>query len=161
MEPDLYDLVSGWLGREIELARREELLARLRQDDPFRRDFVAEIRMLGKLKIVQSPEPRWLRLEDELGWTASESSPSEAMEDRIVRRLDETPTPRAARRRRWMVGVAAVLLAAAGVALAILSREAQQGVPTTRSGRSVSASRYGDGAGDGRQAGRGGVGADG
>lgn len=27
MEPDLYDLVSAWLGREIESARCEELIA--------------------------------------------------------------------------------------------------------------------------------------
>ena len=116
MEPDLYDLVSAWLGRELEPARREALLARIGRDEDFRRDFVAEIRMLGMLKIVQSPEPRWLRLEDELGWSASESSPPEALEDRIVRRLDGPLTPRPVWRRRWMVGAAAVLLAAVWLA---------------------------------------------
>ena len=71
MEPDLCDSVR-LVGREIEPARREVLLARLGGDEEFRREFVAEIRMLGMLKVVQSPEPRWLRLEDELGWSAAE-----------------------------------------------------------------------------------------
>ena len=42
----------------------------MRQDEAFRRAFVSEIHMLGMLKVVQSAEPRWLRLEDELGWSA-------------------------------------------------------------------------------------------
>jgi hypothetical protein len=127
MEPDLYDLVSAWSGREIEPVRCEELLARLGREPVFRREFVAEIRMLGMLKIVQSPEPRWLRLEDELGWSASESSHSEALEDRIVRKLDGSPTPRPSRRRRWIVGAAAVLLA--GVALSLYLRHQPQHLP--------------------------------
>ena len=88
MEPDLADLMAAWLGRETEPARREELLARLRADEAFRRAFVDEIRMLGMLKTVQSPESRWLRLEDELGWSSDESSRVEPLEDRIIKRLD-------------------------------------------------------------------------
>ena len=68
MDPDLRDLLAAWLGGEGEAARRDELVARVRQDEGFRRAFVDEIRMLGMLKTVQSPESRWLRLEDELGW---------------------------------------------------------------------------------------------
>ena len=109
MEPDLCDLMAAWLGREIEPARREELVARLRGDESFRAAFVAEIRMLGMLKTVQSPEPRWLRLEDELGWSASEPSSVETLEDRIVRQLDGPPRPRPYRRLRW-TAAAAILL---------------------------------------------------
>ncbi len=112
MEPDLYDLVSAWLGREIESARCEELIARLRRDEAFRREFVDEIRMLGMLKVVQSPEPRWLRLEDELGWSASESPPSEPLEDRIVRRLDEPTATRPTRGQWWSAAAAAAVLLA-------------------------------------------------
>jgi hypothetical protein len=117
MEPDLCDLLSAWLGREVEPARREELLERLRRDEAFRREFVAEIRMLGMLKTVQSPESRWLRLEDELGWSAAEPSPGEALEDRVVRKLDDPPPPR----RSWprvggSVAAAAALLAAVSFA---------------------------------------------
>ena len=72
MDEDLRDLLSAWLGGEIDAARGDELLARVRQDEAFRRAFVDEIRMLGMLRAVQSTEPRWLRLEDELGWSAAE-----------------------------------------------------------------------------------------
>ena len=61
MESDLFQLLSAWLGQEIEPERRETLMGRLRDDAAFRREFVAEIRMLGMLEVVQSPEPRWLR----------------------------------------------------------------------------------------------------
>jgi hypothetical protein len=69
MKEDLSDLLSAWLGREIDPARCGELLARLRVDDEFRQEFVPEIRMYGMLRTVQSAEPRWLRLEDDLGWS--------------------------------------------------------------------------------------------
>ena len=88
MEPDLADLLAAWLGREPEPARGEALLARLRLDPAFRRSFVAEIRMLGMLEAVQSPESRWLRLEDELGWSSTDRAPVEPLEDRVIRRLD-------------------------------------------------------------------------
>jgi Concanavalin A-like lectin/glucanases superfamily len=111
MGPDLADLLSAWQGREIEPSRREELLERLRQDAPFRLEFIAEIRMLGMLKTVQSPESRWLRLEDELGWGASEANPVDTLEDRIVRRLELAPRFGAWRWRKWGAGAAALLLA--------------------------------------------------
>ena len=60
MEPDLRDLLSAWLGTECEAPRYDELLARVRQDETFRRAFVSEIRMLGMLKVVQSAEPMFL-----------------------------------------------------------------------------------------------------
>ncbi len=113
MESDLYDILSAWLGREIDPARREELLERLRQDEAFRGEFVDEIRMLGMLKIVQSPEPRWLRLEDELGWSAADLSPPEALEDRIVHRLDDPPEMRPSHRRWWWFAAAAAASLAA------------------------------------------------
>ena len=123
MEPDLFDLLSAWSGREIEPSRREEVLDRLRGDEAFRREFVAEIRMLGMLKVVQSPEPRWLRLEDELGWGSSEASSSEPLEDRIVRRLEGALMHRPTWRRRWAIGAAALL---AAVVVASLWQRAPQ-----------------------------------
>jgi hypothetical protein len=87
MEPDLLDLLTAWLGTECEVPRYDELLARVRQDEAFRRAFVNEIRMLGMLKVVQSAEPRWLRLEDELGWSAAEQAAGETLEEKIKRRL--------------------------------------------------------------------------
>jgi hypothetical protein len=97
MEADLRDLLMAWLGGEIDPARGDELLARVRQDEAFRRSFVAEIRMLGMLKAVQSTEPRWLRLEDELGWSAAGQSGGETLEDAVVRRLERSPRGAASR----------------------------------------------------------------
>ena len=71
MDQDLQDLLALWLGdHDPGEARRSALLARLESDDAFRRAFVEEIRLLGMVRAVQSSEPRWLRLEDEIGWSA-------------------------------------------------------------------------------------------
>jgi Concanavalin A-like lectin/glucanases superfamily len=116
MEPDMNDLVQAWLGHEIDPARYEQLLARLHADAAFRREFVAEIRIHGMLKTVQSPEPRWLRLEDELGWSAVEPGLNGTLEDRVAGKLGDSPRPhRAGRRRWWAAAAAAVLVAAASV----------------------------------------------
>jgi hypothetical protein len=132
MEPDLNDLLAAWLGRDVDPARREELLARLRRDETFRRAFVAEVWMLGKLKAVQSPESRWLRLEDELGWSAAEATAGEALEDRVVSRL---PLPKLARPRAWRgwAGAAAALvLLGAGLALWSWPRRGERPRAATR-----------------------------
>jgi hypothetical protein len=118
MEPDLRDLLSAWLGGEVEPPRRDELLARVRQDEAFRRAFVDEIRMLGMLRAVQAAEPRWLRLEDELGWIAAEQSAREGIEEGIFRRLRGGPR-RPFGPWRWGVVVAASALLAAGLALGL------------------------------------------
>src|ERR1700722_8690151 len=101
MEPDLRDLLSAWLGTECAAPRYDELLARVRQDEAFRRAFVNEIRMLGMLKAVQSAEPRWLRLEDELGWSAAEQLADETLEEGVMRRLDAMRAPF----RAWTLGI--------------------------------------------------------
>jgi hypothetical protein len=113
MEEDLRDLLSAWLGGEIDAARGDELLARVGREEEFRRAFVAEIRMLGMLRAVQSTEPRWLRLEDELGWSAVEPARGETLEDRVVRQLDDPPRRRASRGWIWGIATAACVLAAA------------------------------------------------
>ena len=69
MDTDLQDLLTAWLDdKDFDEQRYAALLARLREDVAFRQTFIDEIRLLGMLKVVQSSEPRWLRLEDELGW---------------------------------------------------------------------------------------------
>jgi hypothetical protein len=70
MDPDLQDLLALWLSdQDPGEARREALLARLRTDNAFRAEFIAEIHMHGMLRVVQSSEPRWLGLEDAIGWS--------------------------------------------------------------------------------------------
>jgi hypothetical protein len=117
MDQDLQDLLALWLGdHDPGEQRRDALLARLRGDEDFRRAFVEEIRLLGMLRAVQSSEPRWLRLEDEVGWSARQREDVEALARRVVREGE-----RRLRARRWLrrsLAVAAAALVVAGLYLA-------------------------------------------
>ena len=79
--------------------------------------------MLGLLKVVQSPEPRWLRLEDELGWSTSGPSMPEPLEDRVMSRLDDVPRSRrpAASGRDGPIAAAAVVLATLAATIAVFN----------------------------------------
>jgi hypothetical protein len=117
MDQDLQDLLALWLGdHDPGEARRDALLARLRGDDAFRRTFFEEIRLLGMLRAVQSAEPRWLRLEDEAGWSAGRCEDVETLALRVVR--EGRRRLRARRFVRGAVVAAAALLVAAGLFLA-------------------------------------------
>jgi hypothetical protein len=111
MDQDLLDLLSALKGDPLDDARREELLARLRADDAFRQVFVAQIHLLGMLKAVQATEPRWLLLEDELGWSTDRPAEGNQLENRVLLRLQDAPCPRPVVRWKWgAVTAAAVLL---------------------------------------------------
>ncbi|MDR3620629.1 MAG: iron dicitrate transport regulator FecR [Paludisphaera borealis] len=117
MDQDLIDLLSAWRGAELATSRVEELLSRLRQDEELLRSFVHEIRMLGMLKAVQTVEPRWLSLQEELGWGTDEGRFDDDHEDEIMRRVggsgfSRSPWPRP----RW---TGAAVLTALLLALAI------------------------------------------
>ena len=109
MDPDLEDLLRAWMGSAVSEDRQRELLSRLRSDADFQAAFVGEIRMHGMLKAVQSAEPRWLSLTEELGLEAEEQSPEEAFsaafEKRIIR-----PAIFHKRLRQWAFASAAALL---------------------------------------------------
>jgi hypothetical protein len=116
MDQDLYDLLALWLGdHDPGDERRADLLARLRADEAFRSAFVAEIRLHGMLKAVQSPEPRWLRLEDEIGWSAGQPVEVEALAERVVGEWERQRRNR--RRLRWSLAAAAAGLVAAALYL--------------------------------------------
>jgi hypothetical protein len=84
MDPDLIELLGFWLSdTDPGDERRTAILNRLRDDADFRKSFVDEIQLLGKLKAVQSAEPRWLLLEDRLGWSA----PTPVSIDDLVNRV--------------------------------------------------------------------------
>ena len=68
-------------------------LERLRRDDAFQQSFVDEIHMLGMIRVVQSTEPRWLRLQDELGWGPGERAADRELEDELMRRVRGIPIP--------------------------------------------------------------------
>jgi hypothetical protein len=122
MDQDLQDLLALWLrdhdpGEE----RRAALLARLRADEAFRGEFVGEIRLLGMLKAVQSPEPRWLRVEDAIGWSAVEPENVDVLAQRVVSEWERRKRNR--RRLRVFLAVAAAgLIVVAGLSLALRFR---------------------------------------
>ncbi len=126
MEKDLQDLVAAWLrNAELQPARRDELLGRLRSDAAFRREFVEEIQMHGYVRAAQSAEPRWPLLEEAMG--GHEDAPG--LEDSIMARLAQMPTP--TRRRTWnpwwaVAGFAVV----AGVVLLVLQQVNNPATPT-------------------------------
>ena len=64
---DLADALAAWQGAPVDAARREELLARMRADEAFRKEFVEMVWTLSMVQVVQAPEPRWLGLSEELG----------------------------------------------------------------------------------------------
>ena len=116
MEQDLQDLVAAWLrNTELSASRRDELLARLRSDNSFRREFVEEIQMHGYVRAAQSAEPRWPLLEEAMG--SHEDGPG--LEDSIMARLAQMPTPR--RQRTWNPwwAVAVFAVVASGVFLGV------------------------------------------
>lgn len=118
IDQDLLDLLAAWLGGDDPgETRREELLARLRSDPEFRAAAVAELRMLGMLRAVQSAEPRWLLLSEALG-TAAKNEPSEV--DDLANRVVQLATARRNRYvmiRRVTAALIVVILVVLGVAL--------------------------------------------
>jgi hypothetical protein len=113
MDRDLQDLLAFWLGdHDPGEARRDALLARLRGDEAFRGAFVQEVRLLGMLRAVQSAEPRWLRLEDEVGGSARQREDVEAMAQRVLR---EWRRLRVHRFLRWSASVAAAVFVTAAL----------------------------------------------
>ena len=136
MDQDLQDLLALWLSdHDPGEARREALLARLRGDDVFRRAFVEEIRLLGMLRAVQSAEPRWLRLEDEAGWSARPREDVETLAVRVVR--EGRRRLRTRRLVRGALAVAAGFLVAAGLILALRTSETVPEAPAAPPRRGV------------------------
>lgn len=120
MDADLRDLLSAWRGGELDKPRCAELLEKLRRDEKFRRAFVEETRLLGMLKAVQSTQPRWLLLEDELGWSADERAAGSALEQRVMRHIQDAPRTR--RIGVWKLAALAAAVCLVGLLLLVPPR---------------------------------------
>jgi hypothetical protein len=117
VDQDLIDLLSGWRGEPLDPARQQHLLERLRRDDAFQQSFIDEIHMLGMIRVVQSTEPRWLRLHDELGWGSVERAADHELEEELMRRVRGIPIHAPGRRRVLGVVAAAAVILIAGLAV--------------------------------------------
>lgn len=127
-DPEHAELVSAWIGCPHSEERRTALLARLRNDANFRTAFASELRLIGMLQAVRASAPRWLRLEDELGWSAAEPGD---FGDAVALRLATLPEVRQrAKTRWWAVGAAASILL--GIVALMLLGERGAGLPPAR-----------------------------
>ncbi|WP_395735418.1 LamG-like jellyroll fold domain-containing protein [Prosthecobacter sp.] len=124
MSEDLHEIIAAWFGEEMPEARREALLLRLRTDPEFRSDFVTELRTFAMLHAVQSPEPRWLALQDELG---IKNPQNDFSEERIREAIRKQPRPFVA---SWWRPVAAMAAGLAAVfAVLLLMNPSQPASP--------------------------------
>ena len=113
---DIVDALAAWQGAPVEAARRAELLARLRADETFRKEFAEALWTLSMVRMVQAPEPRWLGLSEELGLLRNEeNAASDDAEKAIMAEIRRKPH-RLQVSRRWRtlamvsVGLAALLM---------------------------------------------------
>lgn len=68
MNTDHQDALIAWQGGDLPQERLNALLERLRVDADFRRTLAGEVWTLSLAKVAQSPDPRWLVLQEEIGW---------------------------------------------------------------------------------------------
>ena len=116
MDPDLQDLLTAWLGGEMDAERQRALVERLRTDANFRSSFVAELRLYGMLKAVQAAEPRWLLLEDELHPQTHRESTPPSLAQQVMAAIHSPALPGISqwwRRLSW--GLAALLVLVLGI----------------------------------------------
>lgn len=133
MDPELSELMCVWVGTAVPEHRRDALLQRLRTDAAFRQAFVSEVRVLGMLKVVRASPPRWLRLEELLGWSADEPDDvPRALADAVAARIRDLPIPgplpAPARRRRWALAVLLLI----GALAAVIPHEPRREPPPSR-----------------------------
>ncbi len=114
-ERDLLDSLAAFTGGESDEAGRQRLVEMIRTDPALRRALAAELAMIGRLRAVQTPEPRWLRLHDEIGGAAGRK---DDFERRVMERAGTgfRRTPRGL----MIPAMAAAVLALAAVAWLML-----------------------------------------
>ena len=92
MDSDLQKLLMACLSGELTQDQTKPLIDRLKRDPAFREAFVAEIVLLGQLRAVQSSEPRWLQLEDELETKLNRELTTDDFENQVMQAIATNPT---------------------------------------------------------------------
>ena len=141
MNPDLEVFLQAWTGNaDVPEADRERLLRRLESDAAFRAECAAEIRLLGMLRVVQSPPPRWLDINDALGLSAPAPSKAADLSSAVMARV---------RRENAVAGHSRGLFrrplatAAVGIVVGTLCTSAVLGFASRPAGRSTTLVRDG------------------
>jgi hypothetical protein len=115
MDPDLRDLLVAFTGGGVPDGRRQALLARLAADAAFRAAAARELGTLGRIRAAQSPEPRWLELEEAMG----AASGHDDFATRVLAEAERDLRRRALPRRLGLAAAAAALVGLAAGALLV------------------------------------------
>jgi anti-sigma factor RsiW len=133
MNTDLITFLQAWTGgADVSDAERQRLLQRLQTDADFRAECAEEIRLLGMIKAVQTPPPRWLGIADALGLNAETMTTPGTSDfaNEVMNRVRQREPKLQSSRSRWLSW--RPLAAAAAVFIALLGLVAlwwpQQGV---------------------------------
>lgn len=121
MKPDLQNFLQAWTGgSDVPDAEQQRLLHRLEIDPTFRAECVEEIRLLGMIKVVQTPGTRWLEMYDALGLsTAAIDDPdADDLACRVLRLVQAEPRDRMKARLPFWRPITA---AAAGLVIGLFS----------------------------------------
>jgi hypothetical protein len=143
MTSDIEMFLQSWTGGgQVPEAERERLVQRLEVDAAFREECVAEMRMLGMLKAVQSPPPRWLDLNDMLGLSGTAADAADAADFPRAVMDHVSGRPPAARRIPGLVR-RPLAAAAIGIVVGILCTSAVLGFVARPAGRATTLIRDG------------------
>lgn len=115
MNTDLEDALTAWQGGELPAGRADALLEKLRADAGLRLAFSQQVWTLSLTRVAQSPDPRWIALQEELELAGPSSAPSQAGFEASLMQAVRREPPRFVsaiwRRGATLAAAAAVLLA--------------------------------------------------
>lgn len=115
MNTDLQDALIAWQGGELPEGRAEALLEKLRVDADFRKALAEQVWTLSLTKIAQSPDPRWIALNEEIGLIEKRFDVIDGgFESKLMKTVRREPLRFVGAGWRWAAGFAA----AAAVVLA-------------------------------------------
>jgi hypothetical protein len=118
MNDDLSLFLQAWTGgTKVSEPERQRILQRFESDAAFRAECVEEMRLLGMIKVAQTPSPRWLDLNDALGISRAADDGAEAddLPSRVLRSVrSEAPSRSRFPRAAWrpLAAAAAVVVLA-------------------------------------------------
>ena len=122
MNTDLITFIQTWTGGvDVSDAERQRLLRRLETDADFRAECAEEIRLLGMIKAVQTPPPRWLGIADALGLNAETMADSGTSDlaTQVMERMRQREPNLQFSRSRWL-SWRPLAAAAAGIVFGII-----------------------------------------
>jgi hypothetical protein len=142
MNSDLNTFLQAWSGGgDITAAESERVLQRFENDSAFRSECIDEIRMLGMLKAVQSPPPRWLDVQDAIGLAQPRDADvvSEDFSNVVLQRMNREGSEvlEKSPNRGWFTW-RPLTAAAAGLTIGLLSASVVYGIGTRSVGKAMS-----------------------